>query len=100
MSTCRPSAASGSPSPGADLAIALAIASAFSNKAFPPTLVAVGEISLAGEIRPVSQAKQRIAEAQRLGFTTVIEADLGHLREAMRKAFASAVVEQADVPAF
>ncbi|WP_394768246.1 DNA repair protein RadA [Lacisediminihabitans sp.] len=86
--------------PGADLAIALAIASAYSNKAFPPTLVAVGEISLAGEIRPVSQAKQRIAEARRLGFTTVIDADLGHLREAMRKAFASAVVEQADVPAF
>jgi DNA repair protein RadA/Sms len=86
--------------PGADLAIALAIASAFSDKAFPPTLAAVGEISLAGEIRPVSQAKQRIAEARRLGFSTVIDADLGHLREAMRKAFASAVVEQVDVPAF
>jgi DNA repair protein RadA/Sms len=86
--------------PGADLAIALAIASAFSDKAFPPTLAAVGEISLAGEIRPVSQAKQRIAEARRLGFSTVIDADLGHLREAMRKAFASAVVEPVDVPAF
>jgi DNA repair protein RadA/Sms len=60
----------------------------------------VGEISLAGEIRPVSQAKQRIAEARRLGFSTVIDADLGHLREAMRKAFASAVVEQVDVPNF
>ncbi len=86
--------------PGADLAIALAIASAFSDKAFPGTLAAVGEISLAGEIRPVSQAKQRVAEARRLGFSTVIDADAGHLREAMRKAFASAVTEQADVPAF
>ena len=86
--------------PGADLAIALAIASAFSDKAFPGTLAAVGEISLAGEIRPVSQAKQRVAEARRLGFSTVIDADAGHLREAMRKAFASAVTEQADVPVF
>ncbi len=86
--------------PGADLAIALAIASAFSDRAFPATLAAVGEISLAGEIRPVSQAKQRVAEAKRLGFTTVLDAELGHLREAMRKAFATAQTEQADVPAF
>ena len=81
--------------PGADLAIALAIASAFSDKAFLGTLAAVGEISLAGEIRPVSQAKQRIAEAKRLGFTTVIDAEMGHLREAMRAAFATAVTEPA-----
>jgi DNA repair protein RadA/Sms len=86
--------------PGADLAIALAIASAFSDKAFPGTLAAAGEISLAGEIRPVSQAKQRAAEARRLGFTTVLDAELGHLREAMRKAFAAAQTEQRDVPAF
>ncbi len=86
--------------PGADLAIALAIASAFSDRAFPGTLAAVGEISLAGEIRPVSQAKQRVAEAKRLGFSTIVDADAGHLREAMRRAFASAVIEQADVPAF
>jgi DNA repair protein RadA/Sms len=86
--------------PGADLAIALAIASAFSGKAFPGTLAAVGEISLAGEIRPVSQAKQRAAEARRLGFTTIIDAEYPHLREAMRIAFTSALTEQIDVPAF
>jgi DNA repair protein RadA/Sms len=86
--------------PGADLAIALAIASAFSDKAFGSGLAAVGEISLAGEIRAVSQSKQRDAEARRLGFTTMIDVELGHLRQAMRKAFASSVVEQADVPAF
>jgi DNA repair protein RadA/Sms len=86
--------------PGADLAIALAIASAFSDKAFGSGLAAVGEISLAGEIRAVSQAKQRDAEARRLGFTTVIDVELGHLRQAMRKAFTTSVVEQADVPAF
>ena len=86
--------------PGADLAIALAIASAYKNKAFPATLAAVGEISLAGEIRPVSQAKQRVAEAGRLGFATVLDAESGLLIEALRKAFALAEVEQADVPQF
>ena len=86
--------------PGADLAIALAIASAFSDRALPASLAAVGEISLAGEIRAVSQAKQRVAEARRLGYTTVIDAEHGLLREAMRKAFALASTQQADVPGF
>jgi DNA repair protein RadA/Sms len=86
--------------PSADLAIALAIASAFSNLALPGSLAAVGEISLAGEIRAVSQAKQRIAEARRLGYTTVIDAEHGLLREAMRKAFDLAGTQQPDVPGF
>ncbi len=86
--------------PGADLAIALAIASAFKDKAFPATLAAVGEISLAGEVRPVSQAKQRVAEARRLGYSTVLDADLSHLCEALRTAFALAQTDQPDVPAF
>ncbi len=86
--------------PGADLAIALAVASAFSDKAFPGTLAAVGEISLAGEIRPVSQSKQRTAEAQRLGFSTLIGDEQPHLIAAMRKAFALAQTDQPDVPEF
>ena len=86
--------------PGADLAIALAVASAYSDKAFPGTLAAIGEISLAGEIRPVSQAKQRLAEATRLGFSTVIDDTAPHLRAAMRTAFATAQLDQPDVPAF
>jgi DNA repair protein RadA/Sms len=59
--------------PGADLAIALAIASAVRDVPLPATLAAVGEISLAGEIRPVAGARQRIAEAKRLGYTTVLD---------------------------
>jgi len=86
--------------PGADLAIALAIASAFRDKAFPVTQAAVGEISLAGEIRPAASAKQRVTEAKRLGFLTVIDADALHLREALRLAFASSVVEKIDIPDF
>ncbi|MCU1583029.1 MAG: hypothetical protein QOK46_1442 [Microbacteriaceae bacterium] len=86
--------------PGADLAIALAIASAFRDQALPHTMAAVGEISLAGEIRPVSQAKRRAAEAKRLGFSTVLDAESGHLREALRLAFAGAGSERVDVPQF
>ncbi|MDQ1548636.1 MAG: hypothetical protein QOD27_294 [Microbacteriaceae bacterium] len=86
--------------PGADLAIALAIASAFRDQALPHTMAAVGEISLAGEIRPVSQAKRRAAEAKRLGFSTVLDAESGHLREALRLAFAGAGSERIDVPQF
>jgi len=86
--------------PGADLAIALAIASAYRDKAFPVTQAVIGEISLAGEIRAASQAKQRVAEARRLGFSTVIDSDAVHLREAMRLAFASSTAERVDIPEF
>ena len=86
--------------PGADLAIALAIASAFNEKALPVTLAAVGEISLAGEIRRASNAKQRTAEAQRLGFSTVIDSEAIHLREALRLAFTGSTVERVDIPEF
>ena len=54
--------------PAADLAIALAIASSFSDKGVDPELVAVGEIGLSGELRAVSQIDRRIGEAARLGF--------------------------------
>ena len=86
--------------PGADLAIALAIGSAFRDKVLPVALAAIGEISLAGEIRQASSAKQRIAESRRLGFTTVIDSEAQHLREAVRLAFAGATHERVDVPDF
>jgi DNA repair protein RadA/Sms len=87
--------------PGADLAIALAIASAVKDQALPATLAAIGEISLAGEIRPVSSAKQRAAEAHRLGFRGLIDGDAGALHAAIRSAFTrTAPGERVDVPAF
>jgi DNA repair protein RadA/Sms len=58
--------------PAADLAVALAIASSFRDRAIDPRLVAVGEIGLAGELRSVGQIERRLAEAQRLGFTRAI----------------------------
>ncbi len=55
--------------PGADLAIALAIASAFGDKPVNPKTVAIGEIGLLGELRPVAQLDKRLKEMKRLGFT-------------------------------
>ena len=54
--------------PGADLSIALSIASSFYDSAVKPGLVAIGEIGLSGELRSVSQMDRRINEAARLGF--------------------------------
>ena len=54
--------------PSADLAVALAVASAAKGLALPSDLVAIGEVGLAGEIRKVNGALQRIQEAARLGF--------------------------------
>jgi DNA repair protein RadA/Sms len=55
--------------PGADLALALAIASSLRDKPVPEGLVACAEIGLSGELRQVSRTERRLAEASRLGFT-------------------------------
>src|SRR6478752_1451521 len=69
--------------PAADLAIAIAVAGALRNEATPKSLAAVGELSLAGEIRPVTQSPQRRSEAARLGYTDVIDNRSGTLRAAL-----------------
>ncbi len=58
--------------PAADLGIALALASSFRDRPLPPDLVAVGEVGLGGELRPVPQIDRRLAEARRLGFRAAI----------------------------
>jgi DNA repair protein RadA/Sms len=57
--------------PAVDLAVCLAIMSAYKNKAVP-RLVAFGEVGLTGEVRPVSQQDRRIAEAVQRGFARLI----------------------------
>jgi DNA repair protein RadA/Sms len=54
--------------PAADLAVAAALVSALVNVPIPPQSVFFGEIGLAGEVRPVSQAENRLKEAAKLGF--------------------------------
>lgn len=56
----------------ADLAICLAILSAFTDKALPPELVALGEIGLGGEIRPVIKIDERIKQINGLGYKKVL----------------------------
>ena len=58
--------------PAADLGVLLAIASSFRNKPLDSGLVAVGEIGLAGELRACNFLENRIAEAEKLGFTKCI----------------------------
>jgi DNA repair protein RadA/Sms len=58
--------------PAADLGIALAIASSFRDVALPREAAVYGELGLSGEVRAVSGAERREAEARKLGYTTVI----------------------------
>ncbi len=55
-----------------DLAVALAIASAFTDLALPTTTIAIGEVGLAGDLRRVTGMDKRLAEAARLGFTCAV----------------------------
>lgn len=58
--------------PSSDLAVAMAIASAYKDIAMPTTVVAIGEVGLAGDLRRVTGMDRRLAEAARLGFTTAV----------------------------
>jgi DNA repair protein RadA/Sms len=58
--------------PATDLAVALAVASATVNVAVDEGTVAIGEVGLAGELRPVPNIGQRLTEAARLGFTYAV----------------------------
>jgi DNA repair protein RadA/Sms len=55
-----------------DLAVLLALASSHKDKPLPGDLAAFGEVGLAGELRPVPFAEQRLSEAYRLGFKTAV----------------------------
>lgn len=54
--------------PGADLPVALAVASSYRDQPIADDLVAIGEVGLTGEIRSVSHLNQRLGEVARLGF--------------------------------
>jgi DNA repair protein RadA/Sms len=54
--------------PGADLAVCLALASAWTSRPVADDAVAIGEVGLGGETRQVAQAARRLAESRRLGF--------------------------------
>ncbi len=68
--------------PSIDLGICLAIASSFRDFVIPDSVMVFGEVGLSGEVRAVSMADQRVQEAKKLGFETVI---LPRVRKASRK---------------
>jgi DNA repair protein RadA/Sms len=85
--------------PGADLAVALAVASAArgialtndaggadgpDDAAAPPPLACFGELGLTGELRTVAHAERRVAEARKFGLTTIVTPEAGTLRAALR----------------
>jgi DNA repair protein RadA/Sms len=58
--------------PAADLALALSLTSARAGLALPTGTIAVGEVGLAGDLRPVTGLPRRLAEAARIGFTEAV----------------------------
>lgn len=58
--------------PGIDLAVVCAIISSFLNKKIKNNTIILGEVGLAGTVKPVKNIDEKIKEAKQLGFTTII----------------------------
>jgi DNA repair protein RadA/Sms len=58
--------------PAADLAAAAALVSSQTGEPLPQDCVVFGEISLSGDVRPVSRAEGRLREAKKLGFNRAL----------------------------
>jgi DNA repair protein RadA/Sms len=58
--------------PASDLAMALAVISSFRDHTLSKDMAVFGELGLTGEVRPVQRGDQRIREAIKLGFTTLL----------------------------
>ena len=71
--------------PGADLGVALAIASAARGMPVKTGLACFGEVGLTGRLRPVSQAERRLAEVAKLGFSEALVPDGTEPRGRMRR---------------
>lgn len=70
--------------PAIDLSVMLAVASAAGDKPLPAGLIALGEVGLAGELRPVRDVRRRLTEAARLGFSRAL-VPAGSLEEGTRR---------------
>ena len=71
--------------PAADMAVAAALISALADKPLPLRAAFFGEVSLAGEVRPVAHAGLRLREAAKLGFDLAYgPVDIGETPAALR----------------
>lgn len=66
--------------PAADLAVMLAMVSAFQERAVAADVALFGEVGLTGEVRPVGQPESRVKEAVNLGFTHLVLPKENHQR--------------------
>ena len=58
--------------PAIDLGLILAIVSSFKNRPVDEKMIVFGEVGLSGEVRAVTMAQQRVQEARKLGYETVV----------------------------
>ena len=58
--------------PAIDLGLILAIVSSFKNRPVDEKMIVFGEVGLSGEVRAVTMAQQRLQEARKLGYETVV----------------------------
>lgn len=58
--------------PAIDLGIVMALVSSYKNRPIDDKTIVFGEVGLSGEVRAVSMPEQRVMEAKKLGFETVI----------------------------
>lgn len=70
--------------PAADLALLMAVLSSFRDRALPQGLVVFGEVGLAGEIRPVQGGEERLHEAAKHGFKSVIVPEANRPRKSVK----------------
>jgi DNA repair protein RadA/Sms len=84
--------------PSADLAVCLAVISAAQGQPVPLDLVAIGEVALSGDVRPVPMLVERVAEAARLGFQRLL-VPTGTKSRLVGRSPAATVVEVANLDA-
>ena len=69
---------------GADLALLMTVISSFRDRPLPKDMVVFGEVGLSGEIRPVPQGQERLAEAAKHGFSRAIVPKANQPREPIK----------------
>ena len=77
--------------PGTDLAVALAVYSAVTNRPIPEGTAVVGEVGLAGELRSVAQLERRIQEAGRTEFPRLVGPPLAGSKHTTVRTLAEAI---------
>jgi DNA repair protein RadA/Sms len=89
--------------PAADLALAMALATARTKTVLPLGVVVIGELGLAGDVRPVPALERRLREAARLGFRHAIvpfdpSLRAGALRTTAVRSLGEGLVAMAELP--